>query len=212
MRTSPENRRMVRRQIYGRGIRSRRVLRAFLTVDRAFFVPGRFTARAYGDHPVPIPAGQTISQPYMVAIMLEHLRVRRGMRVLEVGSGSGYALALLKAMSARPFGVEWHNELESIMRGNLQAAGFPGIPCRFGDGGLGWPEEAPFDRIVVSAACPSVPEPLLNQLVEGGLLLAPVNEGVGQVLLRCRRGARGRVETESLDRCVFVPLLGRYGR
>lgn len=212
MRTSPENRRMVRRQIFGRGIRSRRVLRAFLAVDRACFVPARFAADAYGDHPVPISAGQTISQPYMVAIMLEHLDIRPGMRVLEVGAGSGYVLALLGAMGARPFGVEWHEELVASMKRNLLAAGFPDLPCQSGDGGLGWGEEAPFDRILISAACPAVPEPLVRQLSRMGILLAPVNEGAGQVLIRLRKDERGRVETESLDRCVFVPLVGRFGR
>ncbi len=202
---------MVRRQIYGRGIRTRSVLRAFLSVDRSLFVPVRFTTDAYGDHPVPIPAGQTISQPYMVAVMLDALKVVPGMKVLEVGAGSGYVLALLQAMGARAFGIEWHGELEAALRRNLASAGSRGVRFRIGDGGLGWPDEGPFDRVLVSAACPQVPEPLLSQLADGGVLVAPVDEGGGQVLLRYRKEG-GRLETEPLDRCVFVPLLGRYGR
>lgn len=211
MRTSTQNRNMVRRQIYGRGIRSRRVLRAFLSVDRSFFVPVRFTTDAYGDHPVPIPGGQTISQPYMVAVMLDALEVGPGMKVLELGAGSGYVLALLDAMKAIPFGIEWHGELEAALRRNLASAGCGVVRLRIGDGGLGWPEEAPFDRVLISAACPRVPEPLLSQLADGGVLLAPVDDGGGQILLRYRKEG-GRLETEALDRCVFVPLLGRYGR
>ena len=159
---------------------------------------------------MPIGAGQTISQPYMVAIMLDLLGVRRGMKVLEVGAGSGYVLALLRAMGARPFGVDWHASLAGAIRGNLLRAGIPEVPVRTGDGALGGPEEAPFDRILVSAACPDIPPPLLQQLAPGGVLLAPVNEGFGQVVARIRKGPEGPLE-EYFDRCVFVPLLGRYG-
>jgi protein-L-isoaspartate(D-aspartate) O-methyltransferase len=210
-RTSEANRQMVRRQIAGRGIRSARVLGAFLRVDRIHFVPAGGREVAYGDHPVSIGAGQTVSQPYMVALMLDHLRLRRGLSVLEVGSGSGYALALLWAAGARPFGVEWNPALLAAARENLRAAGVPALPLRAGDGALGWPEKAPFDRILVSAACPAPPPPLLDQLAPGGLFLAPVTDEEGQVLLRLWKEGEGRFRTETLERCVFVPLKGPFG-
>jgi protein-L-isoaspartate(D-aspartate) O-methyltransferase len=202
---------MVRNHIVGRGIRSRRVVGAFLRVDRRHFVPHRYLAQAYDDHPVPIGGGQTVSQPYMVAIMLEALDVHRNMKVLEVGSGSGYALALLRAMGACPYGMEWYAELVGILKENLRAAGMADIHVRQGDGGMGWPEEAPFDRILVSAACPEAPGPLLEQLKPGGRLAAPVNAGMAQVLTRITRTPSG-FRREQLDGCVFVPLLGKYGR
>jgi protein-L-isoaspartate(D-aspartate) O-methyltransferase len=204
-------RQMVRNHIAGRGIRSRRVVGGFLRVDRRHFVPDRFTAQAYEDHPVPIGSGQTVSQPFMVAIMLEALDVHRDMKVLEVGSGSGYALALLRAMGAHPFGVEWYAELLGALKDNLRAAGVEDVPVRQGDGGLGWPEEAPFDRILVSAACPEIPAPLLEHLKPDGRLTAPVNSGMAQLLTRITRTPAG-FRREQLDGCVFVPLLGKYGR
>jgi protein-L-isoaspartate(D-aspartate) O-methyltransferase len=201
---------MIKSQIRPRGVRSRRVIGAMLKVDRRHFVPEGSSRLAYGDHPVPIGMGQTISQPYMVAVMLELLDAHRGMKVLEVGAGSGYVLALLTAMGARPFGIEWHAPLAGAISENLRQAGLPAVPVRVGDGGAGWPEEAPFDRVLVSAACPDVPRPLLDQLAPDGVLLAPVNEGYGQVVVRLTRTAGG-FEEEYFDRCVFVPLLGRYG-
>lgn len=201
---------MVREQLQRRGIRSWRVLGAFLRVDRRCFLPPASAHLAWGDHPVPIGQGQTISQPFMVAIMLELLKVRRGQKVLEVGAGSGYVLALLRALGALPFGVEWHPALADRIARNLEAASISGVAVRCGDGSLGWPEEAPFDRVLVSAACPDIPPPLLKQLAPGGILLAPVNEGYGQVVVRLTKGPGG-LEEEYFDRCVFVPLLGPYG-
>jgi len=203
--------RMVRIHMAGRGIRSRHVLGAFLRVDRRHFVPDRSAAQAYDDHPLVIGDGQTISQPFMVALMLEALEVRRGMKVLEVGAGSGYVLALLTAMGARAFGVEWHGSLAAAIPEALQRAGWTGPRVRAGDGGLGWPEEAPFDRILVSAACPRVPPPLLDQLDPGGVLVAPVDAGGVQVLTRIVKRSWG-LEEERGEGCVFVPLLGRYGK
>jgi protein-L-isoaspartate(D-aspartate) O-methyltransferase len=204
---------MVREHLRRRGIGSLHVLGAFLRVDRRHFVPADRLGDAYGDYPLPIGCGQTVSQPFMVALMLEALGVRRGMKVLEVGAGSGYAMALLKAMGARPYGVEFHRELALGIAMRVRAAGLGEVAVRCGDGGVGWPEEAPFDRILISAACPRIPDPLLEQLGEGGLLVAPVDSPFhgAQVLTRMtRRGAE--VKTEALDGCVFVPLLGAYGR
>jgi protein-L-isoaspartate(D-aspartate) O-methyltransferase len=201
---------MVRRQLFGRGIRDRSILRAFLRVDRELFVGIGLCAEAHGDHPVPIGHGQTVSQPYMVATMLEALRLRPGMKVLEVGAGSGYALALLLAMGTRPFGVEWVPDLAAAIPARLRAAGFEPPPVRVGDGGLGCPEESPFDRILVSAACPEVPPPLLAQLTPDGVLVAPVGTLHGQGLMRVSRGPAG-LRSEDLGGCVFVPLHGTYG-
>ncbi len=213
MSIEPAVKAMVREQIVGRRVRSRHVIGALLRVDRRIFVPAAHAAQALGDHPVSIPCGQTVSQPYMVALMLEALKMRRGMTVLEVGSGSGYVLALLGVMGARAFGVEWHRELASGIPERLAAARSRAASVRCGDGGLGWPERAPYDRILVSAACPRVPEPLLEQLAPGGILVAPVDGpgGGSQVLSRITK-APGGMEVEDLGGCVFVPLLGRYGK
>ena len=204
---------MVREQILGRGLRSRRVLGAFLRVDRRAFVPAAHAREAFGDHPVLMDCGQTVSQPYMIALMLDALRIGRGMKVLEVGAGSGYVLALLHVMGVRPFGVEWHGDLARGIAARLRAAGLPELPVRCGDGGLGWPEEAPFDRILISAACPRTPEPLLVQLAPGGILAAPVDNPLrgGQVLETITRTEDG-LRTDRRGGCVFVPLVGRYGR
>jgi len=211
MRIPELNREMVRTQMAARGVRSRRVLGAFLRVDRALFVQERYASMAYSDTPLPIGGGQTISQPYMVALMLEALSARRGMKALEVGSGSGYVLALLSAMGLEAFGVEIRTELAETTKGRLTAAGFT-ARCFAGDGGEGLPDEAPFERILVSAACSVVPPPLFEQLDEGGVLVAPVDAGYSSVLKRFVKGAEGNIEEEKLGGCVFVPLTGRYGR
>jgi protein-L-isoaspartate(D-aspartate) O-methyltransferase len=213
MKTGASTKAMVRDQVVGRRIRSRHVIGALLRVDRRIFVPAGSAAQALGDHPVSIACGQTVSQPYMVALMLDALQVRRGMSVLEVGSGSGYVLALLGAMGAQPCGVEWHEELARRIPDRLSAARCGAAAVRCGDGGLGWLEKAPFDRILVSAACPRVPPPLLQQLAPEGILVAPVDApgGGAQVLLRMTKAHDG-VEVEDLGGCVFVPLVGRFGR
>ena len=204
-------RQMVQEQLLPRGLRSRRVLGAMLRVEREAFVPAAARGAAYEDHPVSIGEGQTISQPYMAAVMLQILDVHRGMKVLEVGAGSGYVLAVLSAMGAGPWGVEWHHRLAERILTNLASAGFPPVPVRVGDGGLGWPEEAPFDRILISAACPAIPPPLLEQLSLRGRLVAPVDQDFSQVVLCMTRTAHGFRE-ETFDRCVFVPLQGRFAR
>jgi protein-L-isoaspartate(D-aspartate) O-methyltransferase len=204
---------MVREHLRRRGIRSLRVLGAFLRADRRHFVPAERGGDTYGDYPVGIGCGQTVSQPYMVALMLEALDVHRGMKVLEVGAGSGYVMALLKAMGARPFGVEFHRDLALGVATRVRAAGLGEVAVRCGDGAEGWPEEAPFDRILISAACPRIPEPLLEQLRQGGVLVAPVDSPYhgAQVLTRVTRDGSG-VTSEDFGGCVFVPLLGAYGR
>lgn len=213
MKVAPAVKAMVREQVVGRRVRSLHVIGALLRVDRRIFVPAAHAAYAFGDHPVSIACGQTVSQPYMVALMLDALKVRRGMRVLEVGAGSGYVLALLSAMGARPYGVEWHPELASRIPGHLRAVRSGPVAVRCGDGGLGWPDEAPFDRILISAACPCVPPPLLEQLAPRGILVAPVDmPGGGVQNLHRMTKAPGGFHVEDLGGCVFVPLVGKYGK
>jgi len=209
MGASPELKAMVRGQI-ARQARSRRLLGAFLRVDRRLFVPPEHTRLAYHDGPVALGFGQTVSQPAMVAEMLEALEVHRGQKVLEVGAGSGYALALLAALGARVFGLDRIPELLGPIPARFRALRLPAPALRCADGAEGWPEEAPFDRILVSAACPEIPGPLLDQLAPGGLLAAPVGDRHTQWLTVLRRSGRG-VEARRSTACVFVPLLGPYG-
>jgi len=200
---------MVRGQI-ARQVRSRRLVGAFLRVDRRLFVPPEHTRLAYHDGPVTLGFGQTVSQPAMVAEMLEALEVHRGQRALEVGAGSGYALALIAALGATVFGVERIAGLLGPVPDRFRALGLPSPALRCADGAEGWPAEAPFDRILVSAACPAVPEPLLDQLAPGGTLAAPVGDRGLQHLTVVHRGPRG-FETRRSTACVFVPLLGPLG-
>lgn len=202
---------MVETQVAARGIRDPRVLEAMRRVPRHVFVPEALRERAYQDHPVGIGAGQTISQPYMVALMSEALDVRGGERVLEVGTGSGYQTAVLLELGADVLSVELLPELSTRARANLDAAGYAGRGrLVVGDGSTGAPGEAPFERIVVAAGAPSVPLSLLEQLEEGGILVLPVGSDREQELLRLRREGGG-VTRETLCGCVFVKLLGAEG-
>ena len=202
--------RMVREQLIGGGIRSRRLLGAFLRVDRALFVPESARERAYADGPLSIGFGQTISQPLMVAEMLEALDIHRGHRFLEVGAGSGYALALAAALGARVCGIERIAALAETIPARFASLGLEPPFIKVGDGSGGLPESAPFDRILVSAACPLVPPPLLEQLAEGGVLVAPVGNRHEQLLRRVERRA-GLLLSSVSTPCVFVPLIGKHG-
>ncbi len=201
---------MVERQIRRRGIRDRRVLDAFRSVPRHCFVPPRWRDQSYEDHPVDIGYGQTISQPYIVALMTEALHLRGDERVLEIGTGSGYQTAILASLCAHVYTVERIAELSDAARKVLGELGYTNVSYRVGDGTLGWPEEAPFDGIMVTAAAPSVPESLKQQLGEGGRLVMPVGGRGGQDLVVLeRRGEEFR--RERLCGCVFVRLIGREG-
>lgn len=180
------------------------------TVPRHAFVPPEFLAQAYNDQPLSIGEGQTISQPYMVAAMSEALELSGQERVLEIGTGSGYQTAVLSLLAREVFTIETHAPLADMARERLGRLGYRNIQIRVGDGSLGWPEHAPFDAILVTAAAPRVPAPLVEQLGEGGRLLLPVGSAETQQLLRVRcRG--GRLSNERLFHCRFVPLVGRYG-
>jgi len=201
---------MVEGQIARRGISDERVLSAMRCVKRHLFVPMAQRGAAYEDHPLPIGGGQTISQPYMVAKVTEEARVERGERALEVGSGCGYQAAVLAEMGADVFCIERLVRLYEVSLENLRAAGYEGIEVRHGDGYLGWPEAAPFDVIVVSAAAEEVPQALLAQLAEGGRLVMPVGVSFSQVLTVCTKTG-GRVTRSDVCGCVFVPLVSGTG-
>ena len=203
-------RRMVEEQLYARGIRDPRVLEAFRRVPRHLFVPEGIRESAYEDRPLAIGHGQTISQPYMVACMTEALGLAGGEKLLEVGTGSGYQTAILLELGARVWSIERIPELSEFARGNLERAGYGGAHLRVGDGTLGWPEEAPFDRVIVAAGAPAVPEPLLEQLGEGGAMAIPVGDELEQQLYMVRR-EKGEVSRTRICACVFVKLIGQEG-
>jgi len=197
---------MVESQIKARGIKNERILNAFLSVDRRFFVPSDFSSDAYKDSPVPIGFGQTTSQPVMIAEMLEEAKIKEGEKVLEVGAGSGYLLALLYKLGALPYGIERIKELGEKIKENLKKAGIVDIPVKIGDGTLGWKEESQFDKIIVSASASRIPEELLNQLKVEGILLAPIGSSYIQRLTIVRKTEKG-LFAEQKSSCVFVPLI-----
>ena len=202
--------RMVREQIEARGIRDPGVLQAMRTVKRHLFVPEALYARAYEDRPVPIGHDQTISQPYIVALMSELLQASAGMRVLEIGTGSGYQAAVLAAMGLTVFSVERIRELFLATRDLLQRLSIRNIHMKLDDGTLGIPDAAPFDRIIVTAGGPSVPPPLLEQLDDPGILLIPVGEQRHtQQLVRVIKD-KGKIYQENKGAVTFVSLVGVY--
>ena len=203
-------REMVTWQIERRGIRDPRVLAAMYAVPRHLFVPGVSAVFAYEDQPLPIGEGQTISQPFMVAAMTEALELAGEERVLEIGTGSGYQAALLSMLAREVFSIERHAALAASAAERLTQMGYANVRVRTGDGTLGLPEDAPFDAIIVTAAAPDVPKPLVEQLAEGGRLVIPVGSANQQDLLRLRR-REGKITTESLYLCRFVPLVGAHG-
>ncbi|MBI3087591.1 MAG: protein-L-isoaspartate(D-aspartate) O-methyltransferase [Candidatus Omnitrophica bacterium] len=205
-----QRRQMVKEQLQLRGITDPRVLQAFLTVPRHLFVPREHAGAAYEDHPIPIGGGQTISQPYMVALMTQLLRLQGHERVLEVGTGSGYQLAILAELALEVYSIDRLPELAQDAFGRLEHLGYLNVYGRVGNGALGWPEHAPYNGIVVAAAAPEVPPPLLDQLADAGRLVIPLGSQQAQMLtLLERRGAR--VDRTEITSCVFVPLLGEYG-
>jgi protein-L-isoaspartate(D-aspartate) O-methyltransferase len=201
---------MVRTQIALRGIRDERVLEAMRTVPRHRFVPGHMLGAAYRDSPLPIGQGQTISQPYIVAYMTYELHLTGTEKVLEIGTGSGYQAAVLAELAAQVVTVERLPQLAIDARAILAELGYDNVQVEVGDGTLGWPDEAPYDAIIVTAAGPEMPVPLEQQLADGGRLLAPIGPRWTQQLVRIRReGAAFR--TESLLGVAFVPLIGEHG-
>ena len=203
---------MVRRQITARGIRDPLILDAFRQVPREAFVSADHVHLAYEDHPVPIDAGQTISQPYIVALMIEAAAIRPGHRVLEVGSGSGYAAAVISCIAATVFGIERHHDLFAASSDRLSGMGYHNVQIFEGDGSVGRPDQAPFDAILVAASGSHVPRPLLEQLAEGGRLVMPVGGlSADQDLVKVTKRADGTISQECLGGVRFVPLIGEEG-
>ncbi len=203
---------MVRSQIEARGMHDARVLAAMRAVPRERFVQRGWESEAYDDHPLPIAAGQTISQPYIVAFMSEALQLRGDERVLEIGSGSGYAAAVLGRLAKEVHTVEHHAVLAEGARAALAALGIANVQVHHADGTLGWPAAAPYDAIVVTAAGPQVPPALMEQLAPGGRLVMPIGERDGaQWLVRLTRRSEQHTGREELMGVRFVPLTGAQG-
>jgi len=197
---------MVESQLRARGISEERVLDAMRKVPRHEFAPERYRDQAYEDHPLPIGEGQTISQPYIVAIMLEALRLMPMDRVLEVGTGSGYVTALLAELAAEVISIERHAALADEARELLARFGYQNVKVVPGDGSMGFPEAAPYDAITVAAAAPQVPNSLLEQLAEGGRMIIPVGHDDAQQLHLIEK-REGKVWTSLRELCRFVPLI-----
>jgi protein-L-isoaspartate(D-aspartate) O-methyltransferase len=202
---------MVEQQIRARGVSDPRVLAAMEAVPREAFLPQELAELAYDDRPLPIEVGQTISQPYIVALMTEALRLRPEEDVLEIGTGSGYAAAVLAGIARRVYTIERHAELADSARERLARLGYHNVEVRLGDGTLGWPERAPFAAIVAAASGPEVPAALIAQLTIGGRLVMPVGSSYVQELVRVTRVGRAEVRREDLGAVQFVPLIGEQG-
>lgn len=203
--------RMVQEQIINRGITAPRLIEVLLKIPRHLFVQEAMAAQAYSDGALPIGEKQTISQPYMVALMTDLLELTGTEHLLEIGTGSGYQTAVLASLCRRVYTIERIRPLALQARKVLDSLGLLNVNIRIGDGTLGWPEESPFDAILVTAGAPAVPETLAAQLAPGGRLVIPVGDAANQTLLRIRKAADGALQQESLAGCRFVPLIGQQG-
>jgi len=199
------------RLIAARGVTDPHVLEAMRTVPREAFVPEPLAAFAYEDAPLPIEAGQTISQPFIVALMIEAAAIQPGDCVLEIGAGSGYSAAVMSRIADRVHAIDRHQELADLASERLARLGYDNVVIQTGDGTKGWPEKAPFDVIVVTAGGPSVPRPLCEQLAIGGRLIIPVGDAEQQNLLRITRTGPDDFEETDLGGVRFVPLIGAHG-
>lgn len=197
---------MVESQIKARGVKDPRVLSALLKVERHRFVPREYQSSAYSDQPLPIGEGQTISQPYIVALMTELLELKGGERVLEVGTGSGYQAAILAELAKEVYTIEIVESLASSSKNLFLELGYRNISVKAGDGYLGWPEVSPFDAIIVTCAPDHIPKPLLEQLKEGGRLVVPVGTHTQELKKIIKRS--GKIETSNIIPVIFVPMTG----
>ncbi|MFN4131462.1 MAG: protein-L-isoaspartate(D-aspartate) O-methyltransferase [Caldimicrobium sp.] len=202
---------MVESQIKNRGIIDEKVLKAMLKVPRHLFVDPALRDQAYGDYPLPIGEGQTISQPYIVALMTEALDLKGNERVLEIGTGSGYQTAILAEIALWVYTIEKYPTLQERAKKILiQELGYKNITFKIGDGTLGWKEASPFDAIIVTAASPQIPPPLIEQLGEGGRIVIPVGDEFSQMLIKgIKKG--GKLQTKTSEPVRFVKLIGAYG-
>lgn len=201
---------MVEEQLIPRGITSQRVLEAFYKVEREKFVPESLRPSAYADYPLAIGQGQTISQPYIVALMSESLDLKGREKVLEIGTGSGYQSAILAELAGEVFSVERIEVLAKTAEQILASLGYAKVKIKLGDGSLGWPELAPFDRIIITAASLRIPLPLTEQLSDQGKMILPLGEVFSQVLTLVEKKSN-KIESKDICGCVFVPLIGKYG-
>jgi protein-L-isoaspartate(D-aspartate) O-methyltransferase len=204
-----ERERMVEEQLIARGVTDARVIEVMRRLPRHLFVDEALRDRAYGDHPLPIGEGQTISQPFIVGRMTELLRLTGREKVLEVGTGCGYQAAVLAELAARVCTIERIPRLATRARETLEGLGYRNVWVRAANGTLGWPDEAPFDRVLVAAGGPTVPPPLFEQLAEGGRMVIPVGDAATQVLQVIEKVQGGKRVTEDSG-CVFVKLVGKY--
>jgi len=203
---------MVERQLRRRGIGEPDILDAFRAVPREAFISDEYAHLAYGDHPLPIEANQTISQPYIVALMIQAAAIRPGDTVLEVGAGSGYAAAVISRIAGRVVGIERQHELVEVARERLQRLGYDNIEIVEGDGTKGWPDAAPFDAILAAASGSHVPKALISQLAPGGRLVMPIGEpGWAQELIKVTKQPDGALRQDNLGGVRFVPLIGEEG-
>ena len=202
--------RMVRWDLMGRDIKDPDLLEVMGEVRREEFVPGSYQSQAYADGPLPIGMGQTISQPYIVALMTQELRLNPDCEVLEIGTGSGYQTAILSKLAKKVYTIERFAQLSESAQAALGELGVGNVEFYIGDGSCGWPEEKCFDRIMITAAVPKIPEPLVEQLAEGGLMVGPVGGGGVQELIVCEK-RHGKIIEKAICDCRFVKLLGKYG-
>lgn len=202
---------MVAEQVESREVRDPRVLEAMRRVPRHLFVPERLRDYAYEDRPQPIGAHQTISQPLMVGLMTELLHLWGDESVLEIGTGSGYQTAILAELASKVTSIERHENLSNRARGLLDHLGYSNVDIHVGDGTLGYPRDAPYDRIIVTAGSPSIPQPLVDQLANDGRMVIPVGGSEVQMLKILHKDSEGTVSTDDYGECLFVPLIGDFG-
>ena len=207
---SEERKNMVERQIAARGIHNPRVLEVMEEIPRHLFIPAPYDRSAYDDNPLPIGNGQTISQPYIVALMTELLQLKESDNVLEIGAGSGYQAAVLSLLAWRLTTIERIPSIANIARNHLNALGVTNVDLIVGDGTLGYPENAPYDGIIITAATPEIPRPLIEQLADGGTLVAPVGGQDYQELVTLKKRG-GTITKEHHGGVRFVPLIGKHG-
>ncbi len=201
---------MVREQIVARGIKNQQVIDVLRKVPRHKFVEQKYLKEAYNDHPLPLTQGQTISQPYIVALMTELLELYGDEKVLEIGTGSGYQTAILAELAETVYTVDRLTELSHEAQQTLQQLGYKNIHLQVGDGSVGWQELAPYDRIIVTASAPNIPQPLIDQLKEGGKIVIPLGSSFGQDLVVGEK-YKGEMKIFDYGKCVFVPLIGEFG-
>lgn len=201
---------MIDSQLLPRGIRDTRLIDAMRRVPRHLFMDESLWYKAYDDMALPVGEGQTISQPYMVAVMTELLGLSGSEKTLEIGTGSGYQAAILAELSSEVYSIERIKSLSEKAGKTLESLGYVNIHLKVGDGTLGWPEAAPFDRILITAGAPEIPQTLIEQLSEGGTIIAPVGDRFSQQLMKVTK-QKGRLSKEYQTPCVFVPLVGKFG-